>query len=66
MDFNLDVRDYNNISNCLVSIKSKYSAPPTIIVNSAGITKDDFLLKMSLDSFQQVIEVNLKVSKYVF
>ena len=38
----------------------KYKRPPDIIVNSAGITKDGFLLRMKEDDFDQVIDVNLK------
>merc|ERR1711910_135848 len=38
----------------------KYKRPPDIIVNSAGITKDGFLLRMKEDDFDKVIDVNLK------
>merc|ERR1712079_947326 len=33
---------------------------PDIIVNSAGITKDGFLLRMKEEDFDKVIDVNLK------
>ncbi len=33
-----------------------------MVVNSAGITKDGFMLKMTEEQFDQVIAVNLKVS----
>jgi 17beta-estradiol 17-dehydrogenase/3alpha(17beta)-hydroxysteroid dehydrogenase (NAD+) len=39
-----------------------YSRPPSVVVNSAGITCDNFLLKMDEKWFQKVIDVNLKVS----
>ena len=32
-----------------------------MVVNSAGITKDGFMLKMTEEQFDQVIAVNLKV-----
>jgi 17beta-estradiol 17-dehydrogenase/3alpha(17beta)-hydroxysteroid dehydrogenase (NAD+) len=38
-----------------------YSKPPSVVVNSAGITQDNFLLKMDETWFQKVIDVNLKV-----
>jgi NAD(P)-dependent dehydrogenase (short-subunit alcohol dehydrogenase family) len=38
-----------------------YSQPPSVVVNSAGITRDNFLLKMDEQWFQKVIDVNLKV-----
>merc|ERR1712001_497708 len=37
-----------------------YKRPPDIVVNSAGITKDGFLLRMKEEDFEQVIDVNLK------
>lgn len=36
-----------------------------MIVNSAGITRDGFLLKMSENDFDSVINVNLKVSSII-
>lgn len=42
-------------------IISKYNAPPTIIVNAAGILKDNFLLKLDEEMFDDVIKINLKV-----
>lgn len=39
-----------------------YSNPPSVVVNSAGITRDNFLLKMDEKWFQEVTDVNLKVS----
>jgi NAD(P)-dependent dehydrogenase (short-subunit alcohol dehydrogenase family) len=38
-----------------------YSKPPSVVVNSAGITRDNFLLKMDENWFQKVIDINLKV-----
>ena len=32
-----------------------------ILINNAGITKDNLLMRMSEEDFDQVIEVNLKV-----
>jgi len=38
-----------------------YSQPPSVVVNSAGLTRDSFLLKMDEHCFQKVLDVNLKV-----
>jgi len=41
-------------------VLKQFSRPPTIIVNSAGITRDNFLVKLSDSNFDDVINVNLK------
>jgi 3-oxoacyl-[acyl-carrier protein] reductase len=33
---------------------------PTIVVNNAGITRDDLMLRMSVESFDEVIATNLR------
>ena len=38
----------------------KYKICPDAVVNSAGITMDGYLLKMTDDRFDKVIDVNLK------
>ena len=45
-------------------IISGYKKPPCILVNCAGITSDEFLLKMDEEKFDKVIKVNLKVSGF--
>lgn len=39
----------------------QYKKPPSIVINCAGITRDNFLLKLSEEDFNEVIDVNLKV-----
>ena len=56
----VNVTSKDSISEAMQKIQDKYSQPPSIIVNSAGITKDKYLLRMSEETFDQVIEVNLK------
>jgi len=41
-------------------VQEDYGRPADILVNSAGIIKDNFLLKMSEEDFDKVIDVNLK------
>ncbi len=50
----------DSVKETLQQIKSKYSQPPDVVVNCAGITIDKYLLRMPEDSFDKVIEVNLK------
>ena len=48
------------MNDCFKQILDKYARAPDIIVNSAGITKDGFLLRMKEEDFDKVIDVNLK------
>ena len=59
--FQLDVTDVESVSNVLKQVFSDYSAPPTVVVNAAGITRDNFMLKMSVQDFDSVFNVNVKV-----
>ncbi|VEN45186.1 unnamed protein product [Callosobruchus maculatus] len=56
----LEVSEIKTIKNSLNKVLEKYKRPPTIIVNSAGITRDNFLLKLSEQDFDEVLDVNLK------
>ena len=61
LNYSLDVASGEEVQKVLECIISEYRKPPCILVNSAGITSDDFLLKMDEEKFDKVIEVNLKV-----
>lgn len=56
----MDVTSSSDISATLQTVHNQFNRPPTIIVNGAGITRDNFLLKMSEMDFDSVINVNLK------
>lgn len=56
----LDVSELGNVESAFKKCQQHFSKPPTIIVNSAGITRDNFLLKMSEEDFDEVLKVNLK------
>lgn len=58
--FKMDVSSSDSISKVLKAITDKYHRPPTIVVNSAGITRDNFILKMPEADFDAVVNVNLK------
>lgn len=59
----LEVSSKQSIQNGIQNILSKFNTPPSIIVNAAGIIKDNFILKLEEDQFDDVIRVNLKVIK---
>lgn len=59
----LDVSSKQSVQNGLQSICSKFNSAPSIVVNSAGITKDNFVLKLEENHFDDVIRVNLKVNR---
>jgi len=64
----LDVRDNNQISSLGESIKKDFGSID-ILVNNAGITRDNILLRMKEDEWEDIINTNLssiyKMSKSV-
>lgn len=60
-DLHLDVAEKASIQESAKKILEIFKKPPTIIVNCAGITRDNFLVKLSEEDFDEVIKVNLKV-----
>jgi len=55
------VSDVESVTKVLKQVFTDYSAPPTVVVNAAGITRDNFMLKMSVQDFESVFNVNVKV-----
>lgn len=54
----LNVTDAESVSGVLKTIQENYGAP-TILVNNAGITKDNLLMRMSDDEWFDVVNTNL-------
>lgn len=54
----MNVTQKDSISLALSQIKEKYSAP-AILVNNAGITRDNLMLRMKDDEWNAVINTNL-------
>ncbi len=54
----LDVTDADSVSNILGAITEQYSAP-SILVNNAGITRDNLLMRMKVDEWDDIINTNL-------
>lgn len=53
-----DVSDYQQVTASIQEIESKFGAID-VLVNNAGITADDLLIKLSKDKIERVIQVNL-------
>jgi 3-oxoacyl-[acyl-carrier protein] reductase len=54
----LDVTDTESVAALLQAIAEKYAAP-AVLVNNAGITKDNILLRMKENEWDDVISTNL-------
>lgn len=54
----LNVTDADSVKNLLSAVQDAYAAPQ-VLVNNAGITKDNLLMRMSEDEWFDVINTNL-------
>ena len=57
--FQADVSDYNQSEEMFKAIKSFFNESVSILVNNAGITRDNLLMRMKPDEWQAVISANL-------
>lgn len=57
--FGADVSDADAVEGLFAAVAEQLG-PVGILVNNAGITDDQLLLRMSVESFDRVIEVNLR------
>ncbi|HQV24494.1 MAG TPA: 3-oxoacyl-ACP reductase FabG [Acinetobacter sp.] len=55
----LDVRDGDSIDALVSEIEQKYGSV-LILINNAGITKDNLLLRMSEDDWDDILNIHLK------
>ena len=55
----LDVNDPDQISGVISAISAQFDAP-LILVNNAGITRDQLLLRMKDEDWEQVLNTNLR------
>ena len=54
----LNVTDAESISSVVASTVERFGAP-TVLVNNAGITRDNILMRMKDDEWNSVIDTNL-------
>ena len=59
--FAVDIASHDAVGELVKDLSARYARAPCVLVNSAGITRDDFMLTMEEKSFDDVISVNLKV-----
>lgn len=57
----VDVSVARSVQSLIADIRGKFGSVPSVVVNSAGITRDNFLLKMEENSWNAVMNINLKV-----
>ena len=50
----------DSVTKAAEEIKSKMARMPDVVVNSAGITRDAYMLKMTEENYDAVLDVNLK------
>ena len=65
--FEVDVTSAKQVSSLFASLGERFAcggrAPPlSVVVNGAGIVRDALLLRQTENAFDEVIDVNLKVS----
>ncbi|GAB1868853.1 Estradiol 17-beta-dehydrogenase 8 [Camponotus japonicus] len=58
----INVGDRNSVETAFKDVVKQFSKPPTIIVNSAGIFRGIFLMEADDNTFDDVININLKGS----
>ncbi|CAE1295950.1 HSD17B8 [Acanthosepion pharaonis] len=55
-----DISNVASVNEIFTKLKERFNAVPTVIVNSAGITRDNILLRATEEDFNEVIAINLK------
>lgn len=58
--YETNVASATEVSQLLQDIEDKYKQVPSVAVHAAGINKDNFLLKLDEQTFDDVVNVNLK------
>ncbi|MCI5107352.1 MAG: 3-oxoacyl-ACP reductase FabG [Pseudomonadales bacterium] len=53
-----NVADNNSVSELLASISEEFGLP-TVLINNAGITRDNLLMRMKADEWDDVMQTNL-------
>ncbi len=55
----LNVSEAESIEKLMAQIKTDYGKTPEILVNNAGITRDNLLMRMKEDEWDSIIQTNL-------
>ncbi len=57
--FVVDVSDANAIDTLIESIKAEFGKTPEVLVNNAGITRDNLLMRMKDEEWEAILQTNL-------
>ena len=57
--FKFDISKHNNIEKFVEDTCKLFDGPPEILINNAGITRDNLSLRMSKEEWDEVINLNL-------
>lgn len=57
--FVVDVSSGESIDNLLSEIKAHYKKTPEVLVNNAGVTRDNLLMRMKEDEWDAILNTNL-------
>ncbi|WP_462319821.1 3-oxoacyl-ACP reductase FabG [Halochromatium sp.] len=55
----LDVTQHESIDAALAAVEAQLGAKPTILVNNAGITRDNLLMRMKDEEWNTILDTNL-------
>ena len=58
-----DVTKKASVEKAFIKVIEKYSSPPSLLVNNAGVIKSSLLQELPEQDFTCQIDVNLKVKK---
>uniref|UniRef100_A0A8V0X374 Ketoreductase (KR) domain-containing protein n=1 Tax=Gallus gallus TaxID=9031 RepID=A0A8V0X374_CHICK len=58
--FAVDVASQDSVDAMVARVQDHFGTPPSICVTCAGVTRDEFLLRLPHNHFDEVLSVNLK------
>ena len=62
--FKADAGNFEQVEKMFADIKNEFNAPVQVLVNNAGITRDNLIMRMKIEDWQQVINSNLNSAFY--
>jgi len=57
--FVVDVSSAESIETLIASVKSEFGKTPEVLVNNAGVTRDNLLMRMKEDEWDSILNTNL-------
>ena len=62
--FKADAGNFEQVEKMFADIKNEFNTPVQVLVNNAGITRDNLIMRMKIEDWQQVINSNLNSAFY--